>query len=289
MLPAAARSKIINSFRTNETAILRPTEILQTYRRNRRTWGLPAHVNESNIIAFLIAEGSLRELTLKTTSAYPSFRRYAWRDFSPYQVALSARPDTYFSHATALALHGLTKKTVTTLYVNQEQSPKATKPVMLTQEGIDRAFSNRQRLSAYTLKYSNFRIVLLSGKNTGRLGVIQISGPDGERLPATNIERTLVDVVVRPAYGGDIADILYAFGRARRIVSVSQLVSILKRLGHAYPYHQAIGFCMERAGYPEAALRQLERLGIRFHFYLAHGLKVKSYSKRWHLYYPRGL
>jgi hypothetical protein len=289
MLPATVRSKILSSFRRSEHLILRPTQILQTYRRNRRIWGLPAHVNERNIIAFLISEGGLRELMLATTSAYPSIRRYAWRAVSPYKVALSARTDTYFSHATALALHGLTKRAVTTLYVNQEQSPKATKPLMLTQEGIDRAFSNRQRLSAYTLKYSNFRIVLLSGKNTGQLGVIQVSGPEGERLPATNIERTLVDIVVRPAYGGDIADILSAFSRALRMVSVNRLVSILKRLGHAYPYHQAIGFCMERAGYPEAALRQLERLGIKFDFYLAHGLKKTSYSKRWHLYYPRGL
>jgi predicted transcriptional regulator of viral defense system len=216
----------------------------------------------------LITEGRLQDLTLISTSDYPSIQRYAWHPFSPYQIALSARPNAYFSHATALALHGLTESGATTLYVNQEQTAKVTQRSLLTQEGIDRAFSHDQRISSYTLKYRNFRVVLLSGKNTRRLGVIKVLGPEGIWLLATNVERTLIDVAVRPAYGGGIPDILNAFRRALRVVSVNRLVSILKRVRHTYPYHQAIGFWMERARYPEPALRQLERLGIKFDFYL---------------------
>lgn len=290
MLSPLTRSKIRASFRASkDPSILLPTQILRTFRSNRHAWSLPTYVNESNIVDFLLKEGGLRDVSMITTCDYPSIRRYAWSDVSAYRLALSARPNSYFSHGTALALHGLTQHTLTTLYVNQEQSPKPIPSAPLTQEGINRAFSNRQRLSQYTLKYQTFRIMLLSGKHTGRLGATQVTGPEGEQLPVTGIERTLIDIVVRPAYADRIADILEAFRGARRKVSVDRLIATLKKLGHAYPYHQAIGFCLERAGFPEPELHKLERLGIVFRFYLAHAMKEPSYSKRWRVFYPRGL
>src|SRR5882672_4945604 len=46
------------------------------------------------------------------------------------------------------------------------------------------------------------RIVLLSGKHTGRLGVTKTLGPQGEQLELTDLERTLIDIAVRPTYAG---------------------------------------------------------------------------------------
>ena len=175
-----------------------------------------------------------------------------------------------------------------TIYVNQEQSPKPVRPTALTQEGIDRAFSNRQRLSTYTFKYGDFGIVLLSGKNTGRLGVKEILGPAGEHLPTTGIERTLIDIAVRPTYAGGIFQVLEAYRAAKDRVSTNRLIATLKKLDYVYPYHQAIGFLMERAGYGEHRYAMLRQLGLKHDFYLAHGMHQTDYSIEWRLFYPKG-
>ena len=67
----------------------------------------------------------------------------------------------------------------------------------MTQASLDRAFRVRQRSSKYVFIYGRNRFVILSGKNTGVYGIIDIT-LDGIPLRTTNLGRTLVDIVVRP-------------------------------------------------------------------------------------------
>ncbi len=92
------------------------------------------------------------------------------------------------------------------------------------------------------------RICLLSGKNTNQLAVKETRLPDGVIVTVTDLERTLVDIVVRPAYSGGIAKVLEAYRAASKRVSVTRLATLLTRLDHAYPYRQAVGFCLEASG-----------------------------------------
>jgi hypothetical protein len=55
---------------------------------------------------------------------------------------------------------------------------------------------------------------------------------------------------------------------------------------YAYPYHQSIGFLLERAGATEQDCRRLSNLGTEFDFYLDYKMKNPAYSKKWRLYYP---
>ena len=82
---------------------------------------------------------------------------------------------------------------------------------------------------------------------------------------------------------------LEAYTTARDRVSVNTLVATLKKLAYVYPYHQAIGFLMERAGYPPERLEPLRKLEMRFDFYLCHGVKDKAYDSRWRLFFPKGM
>jgi len=116
-----------------------------------------------------------------------------------------------------------------------------------------------------------------------------VPGPAGELLDATKLERTLVDVAVRPVYAGGVHKVLEAYRAARERISVNLLMATLKNLGHLYPYHQAIGFYLERAGYDERALDLARRPGLEFDFYLAHGMKDTEFSTDWRLTHPRGL
>src|SRR5216684_7346263 len=198
-------------------------------------------------------------------------------------------PDRTLSHGTAVSLHGLTDQIPKTIYVNQEQSPKPLPSGELTQTSIDRAFSNQQRKSAYVLEYEQWRMVLLSGKNTGNLGVIKLAGPLQEQLDVTNIERTLIDIAVRPVYAGGVFQVLEAYKSARDRVSVNTLIATLKKLNYVYPYHQIIGFYMQRAGYEEKRYGRLKSLGLNFDFYLTYGVKEPEFDRQWRLHYPKGL
>jgi len=219
-----------------------------------------------------------------------SFPRYIWDEATPYEVALSLRKGSYLSHASAVFLHGLTQQIPRTIYVNKEQTPKPASPGSLTQAGIDRAFRNTPRTSNYVFLYANTRIVLLSGKNTGDLEVSEIPGSDGKPLRATKLERTLIDIAVRPAYAGGVFDVLAAFRSAvTRGVSIPVLTATLRRLEYVYPFHQAIGFYLRNAGAPDKSLTKLRDLGLDFNFYLTNRMPEPHYDPEWRIYFPSGL
>lgn len=283
-----AKADIVRLFDESPKRVYTRADLARILQQNRAFWRLAQGTNVSYFIDFLTEKSRLRTINLASAN-YSGFARYGWGEVSPHQVALSVRPRSYLSHGTAVFLHGLNDALPNVIHVNQEQSPKGKPSGELKQESIDRAFSNQQRRSAYSLEYEKWRIVLLSGKNTGNLGVIKVLGPSQESLDVTNIERTLIDIAVRPIYAGGVFQVLEAYRSARDLVSVNALIATLKKLDYLYPYHQVIGFYMQRAGYDERRYARLRTMGLRFDFYLAYGMKDSEFDTGWRLHYPKGL
>jgi len=250
-------------------------------------WGLAKSPSTRAFIKFLVEKLDLKVVELRTEQ-YGRVVRYAWGDYSPYLMALSLKPHGYLSHGTGVFLHGLNDQLPKTIYVNQEQSAKPPGSG-LTQERLSLAFSRRQRTSRYIYAFGGYRAVLLSGKQTGALGVEKLRGPQREELPVTGLARTLIDIVVRPAYAGGILQVLEAYRGAKGRVDAGDIVRTLDQLHYVYPYHQAIGFMMEHSGFPEKDWRKLLALGTQFDFYLLHGMKSPKLNKRWRLFIPDGV
>jgi hypothetical protein len=104
------------------------------------------------------------------------------------------------------------------------------------------------------------------------------------------LERTLIDIVVRPAYAGGIFQVFQAYRAAKeKDLSINRLLATLNKLNYVYPYHQAIGFLLKRAGYEEKRYSLLREAGLNFDFYLTHGIQDAEYSREWRLFFPRGL
>lgn len=283
----AAAPFIVNYFDRAHNCVYRHDDLDNILLQKRTSWQLAKRVGIKDFVQFLTSHAYLQEIAL-TSSNYRTIRRFVWRNATPHQVALSRSSDAYLSHATAAFLHGLIPDQSQMVFVNREQSPKSGS-LSLTQGAINRAFSHKQRQTNLVYEYDSWKFIFLNGKNTDNLGVEISKGLSGEPLRVTNIERTLIDIVVRPSYAGGPDTVLDCYKSVRSRIKVIGLITILKKLHHAYPYHQAIGFYMQKAGYAVRDYEKLRSLGLKYDFYLAHDLKDASYDRHWRLFYPKGM
>jgi len=284
-----AKNDIRGHFDNSPKKVYSQKEIAAILAEQRSFWRLARSTTAKEFIRFLTEQGSLKTLTFRSEAYAKELTRYSWGSASIYESAISLRKSGYFSHGTAVSLHQLTDLIPRTIYLNVEQSSKPDGSGVLTQAGINQAFSRKQRQSNLSYAHDQWDVTIVSGKNTNRLGVQELIGPASEHLPVTNLERTLIDIVVRPAYAGGIGQVLQAYQRAKKDVSTNRLVALLKKLNYVYPYHQAIGFLMERAGYKKTSYALLQALGMNFDFYLVHGLQSPEFHPGWRLFYPKGL
>ncbi|MBV8055771.1 MAG: hypothetical protein JO071_11080 [Deltaproteobacteria bacterium] len=283
-----AKKDIFALFDGSSQKVYSQAQLAQILTEQRAYWRLAERTTAREFIAFLEKQGNLKAHTFHAVNYGREITRYSWGNSSIYELGQSLQPRGYLSHATAVALHGLTDLIPKTLYLNVEQSPKPAPSGSLTQRGLDQAFSRKQRQSNMTYDHDGWSVTIINGKNTGALGVEELVGPSEERLRVTNLERTLIDIVVRPTYAGGIFQVLEAYRAAKDRVSTNRLVATLKKLDYVYPYHQAIGFLMDRADYGERRSAMLRQLGLKHDFYLAHGMEQPEYSSEWRLFYPKG-
>lgn len=262
--------------------------------RHRRVWRLPEDLGFNKFAEFLTEKGRLRQIEFP----FPNRKeiRYAWGEVSLLAVLMSLKPNCHFSHYTAMRIHELTEQDPKTVYVNFEQQAKSEPTGELAQDRIDAAFARRPRMTSNIARIGNLRIFLLNGKNTGYAGVETRETSIGETgksavVRVTNVERTLVDIAVRPFYAGGVAEVLKAYRRAAPRVSVDHLGKRLEELEYIYPYHQAIGYYLDRSGaYAPAAIARFRRKFKRkFYFYLTYEMRDTRRDERWKLVVPEGL
>lgn len=283
-----AYPKIRTDYDSFKQRVYTRKELLDVMYARQASWQLAKNTTTEGFISFLLERGDLQEVTLTEEKYGRSIRRYIWRTATQFEIAASVRRGSYLSHGTAVFMHGLTEQIPSTIYVNKEQSEKPRPQAPLSQERLHLAFSRPQRTSNYILNYLDSQIVLLSGKQTSNLEVGSMADTYGTALAVTKLERTLIDIVVRPNYAGGVYQVLEAFKTAKDHMSTGVLIATLKKLDYIYPYHQAIGLYMQRAGYESDKLERVRALGLQFDFYLAHGLREHEYVPEWRLFVPKG-
>lgn len=216
-------------------------------------------------------------------------KRYALGRLSHLDVALAFAGGGYLSHRTAAMIHGLLDGAANAIVVNREQTPKPCREDALEQQRIDATFRGRPRMTSEVHVFEKCRLTLVRGKHTKNLQVQTTRGPEGEQLPVTGIERTLIDVAVSPHYGGGPRAILEMYRAAKGRASSAVLAEILVKLNYVYPHRQRIGFYMSKAGYAGSDLAPLRRPSFTHDFYLAHEMGAMRYVPEWRLHVPRGL
>ena len=267
--------------------ILSHSELQSLFRNKHSEWNLPQSLSFNKFVAFAEEKGKLKRH--RFDFPHRASTRYTWGEIDLADIIQSINPHGYFSHFTAMQHHDLTEQISKTIYFNVEQqlTGGGTEP---TQTGIDRAFKGKCRVTKNSVTVRDRTIRMLNGRNTGELGVVAMSQDAKHPKRVTNLERTLVDITVRPIYSGGVFLVAQAFASASERVSVKRLASYLRRLNYTYPYHQAVGYYMDRSGnYSEPQLGLIRELGeMEFDFYLDYGIKKTEYIEEWRLFVPQG-
>jgi len=288
-----ARPFIINELEKLRTNVFDANMLNDIFETNKDKWRLPLSMD---------LEGFMEALSHQDFINYANFdfpglphRRIFFNPgASVYEISALAVPRAYLSHYSAVSLWGLTEQIPKTIYITQEQSasPAKAEKGELSQQGIDVAFRKPQRQSETFVTLNEYKIILLRGKATKNLGVGKLEADDTNGVNITDIERTLLDIVVRPSYAGGVFEVLKAFRNAneQNSVSANRLSNYLSRIDYLYPYHQAIGFYLTAAGnYKESQIRIFKNIPQLFDFYLAYDMQNMEYSKEWRIYYPKGM
>jgi hypothetical protein len=252
---------------------------------------LPPSITTTRLVEAMIGSGTLKEVSINPAKGskgqdgtpYKTIVRYARGDANVMELGLSLRPNSYLSHASAAELHGVLPASKT-LYVNKEQGPKTINPIPLTQEAINLAFSYSPRVSNLVYEHEGRRIVLINGKSTNNLEVVTQSVPSP--IAYTTLERTLIDITVRPIYAGGTNAVIQAFKNAAGQISLLKLIDVLRQLDYIYPYHQALGYYLQKSGYTAQETKALKDLEIKFDFFLTHGVRKTIFDADWRLYVP---
>lgn len=263
------------------------------FEANKDRWRLPLTMTAEKFVDDLIELDFMRHHVFQFP-AMNSKLLFFDDNASVYDISAKIFPHSYLSHYSAVALWGLTEQIPKTIYITQEQSqaPAKSQPAEFTQSAIDNAFQKPQRQSETYAFFQDFKIVLLRGKGTKDLGVQFVERENNEKTRVTDIERTLIDIVVRPAYAGGVSEVLKAFRVAGENykVSVNKLSGYLSRMNLRYPYHQAIGFYLTYAGnYKATQIAIFKNKPRPFDFYLAYEMNNPAYDAEWEIYYPQGL
>jgi hypothetical protein len=195
--------------KNKDSRIYSESEINKILRAAKGNIGKSRSLSKDQLIAGITSEPLLRKIILKSKE-YGKITRYTYGKVSLYQIGLSLKPHAYLSHGTAVYLHNLANHAPKTIYVNKEQSPKPSPVGPLSQEGIQMAFANKPKTSQYIFSHGKYSYTILSGKNTGRLGVETREDLLWNPIAVTRIERTLIDIVVRPQYAGGVGQVLTA-------------------------------------------------------------------------------
>jgi hypothetical protein len=285
-----AKARIIDHFDGLDDKIFKPSQIVGIFIEMHAEWNLAKATHSGDFIAFLTEQGHLQ--SLEFPFPYRSEHRYTWRTVPFLEVLMTLKAGAYFSHLTAAQMHHLADQAPKTIYINHEQRPHVAKRD-LAQGRIDAAFQRAPRVSNNYVDHGSVQICLVNGMHTGQLAVIEHTvdlPPYGAgRVRLTSLERTLIDLAVRPAYAGGASAVLEAFRLARDRLSVERLLAVLQKMNFVYPYHQAIGFYLESAGYEAQAVAPLRELPIDYDFYLMHEMQDPEYNTRWRLHVPKAM
>lgn len=273
-------SKIISFREVYKCPVINNTELRELINVIASTRGFGS-LSQENILSFLLKFKYIKHR--KIEGEY--ITQYYDEKVDFIDILNSLYRSSYFSHNSALFIHGLLSRKPLDFYVSNERKTENILAGKLKQSRIDEAFENEPRISSNTKEISKFKITHLQNQNHQGIGIISYR----KFYKVTDLERTLIDAIVRPFYCGEAGTVLKAYKKARGMLDTVKLYDYYSSMQFTYPYHQSIGFLLQKAGYEEKEYGLFKEFKHKFDFYLTYNIVEPKYSKEWKLYYPKGI
>lgn len=272
--------KIVNSA---QEQVMSSMEFGRLVSETNEIWGLKS-LSRGEIKRFLLEEYSFIEDQIIGDHSYEIYYRSNSKiDF--FDVAAVRSRGSYFSYYSALYINNLTLQIPKQIYLTLERKSLDQNNNILKQENIDRVFSKPPRITSDKRNYKNFDINFINGQYQNLIGITTFRS----QYAVSDIERTLIDIAVRPFYSGGVTQVLEAYINAKNKLDPKKLMDYYAQLNYTYPYHQVIGFYLEKAGYDAKMYNEFLNFDdLEFDFYLTYNILHKEFSKKWRLYYPKG-
>jgi hypothetical protein len=264
-------------------------DLTKIFQDKRDEWNIADYRNQYHFMKYLEDSNILKNIKLKHQSSAVIKQIYEEPDATLFNIALTIKKDGYLSNYTAMQIHQLTLQIPKSIYVSYGKGhsyPIDRNDIKLEQSSIDLAFSKAQRITSesYKSELDNTRFYFIQKAYIEQnVGITFQNG-----YYHTDLERTLIDIAIRPAYSGGVFEVLEAFEIARDIVDIEKINEYLEKLNYIYPYHQLIGFYMDKAGYNKKIIDDIFLKNIVYNFYLTYNMSNKEFDTKWKIYFPKG-
>lgn len=285
----AAEQLIKNHLYSDDLKAYTTFDLAKIFQEKREEWNIADYRNQYHFMKFLEDSNILKNIKLKHQSSAVIKQIYEEPDATLFNIALTIKKGGYLSNYTAMQIHQLTLQIPKSIYVSYGKSnsyPIDRTEIKLEQSSIDLAFSKPQRTTSeiYKSELDNTRFYFIQKAYIEQnIGITFLNG-----YYYTDLERTLIDIAIRPAYSGGVFEVLEAFESAREIVDIEKVNEYLVKLNYIYPYHQVIGFYMDKAGYNKKIVNNIFLKNIVNNFFLTYNMSNKEFDTKWKIYFPKG-
>lgn len=242
--------------------------------------------NEDILAAYVLGAKNRKSITLYCSQSL--------NNLPPYAVAKAMFPDGYFCNLSSIYYHSLTNQVPSSIYICHETISAIPKRYNsnINNSAIRSAFIKPHRYTNHVFELNQHEIIVVDRARHSGHGVINAHAlavlPEHSRI--TCIERALIDAVVSPHYNGGIVSVYAYFKSAHQRINLTKLIEIYRQLEFIYPYSQAIGFFLEKAGMSKQASTFHKEFPPTYTFFIDHDAKSSwHYDEKWKLYYPVGL
>jgi predicted transcriptional regulator of viral defense system len=166
-----------------------------------------------------------------------------------FEIAMALVHPAAISHWSALHYHGLTEQVPRTVFVLT--STEASVPRV-------RQATGRQDRKGYPVADTMYQFVQVKPE---RYFGTELEWVGEARVSMTDPERTLLDVLTRPHYCGDFAEVLHAFDLRGDAIDLPRIIGYALDLDAATA--KRLGWVLEQQGIDSARLEQLAAVPIK--------------------------
>ena len=203
------------------------------------------------------------------------------KEFNIYDFVYSLEKNGFFSMFTSLNIQGLTNFRDNFIFISKERMKRVNfNSKDITQEAIDKAFTNKPRRTKAHDTIYNYNVVILESNNTQEIGIIKYKG-----YKISSINRAFVEIISNIQYSKTPDDVIYEFKNLKDKLDINEIFNIIEKFDFVYPYYQLAGYYLEKIGFLKEELSKFFNKKTDLIFYTIKNKEKYTLDEYWAIKY----